>query len=207
MAATSLAWLNASVQRRRIAVVGRNHFLRGRPWSLDLLDVAGLPTLSEGGCLWAVESDNGEVALARNGLHPVLFLSRRRGGAEVEINGAIRVDLRVVPRTQQGKRLAIGKTGGLLGVVQRQRPEPFRRNVLGEIQSVVGRAEERIAIGVLDYRAGTGATTPLASVGCLDQLHNLLAMQRGLKSLCPHWGFDLPGDDRRAGRQSFNDFS
>jgi len=51
------------------------------------------------------------------------------------------------------------------------------------------------------------ATTPLASVGCLDQLHNLLAMQRSLKSLCPHWGFDQPGDERRAGRKSFNDFT
>src|SRR5262249_17149816 len=64
---------------------GAWHVLPPAGASLDLLDVAGLPALVDRGFGRSVEPQDGEVALARDGAHPVVFLAAGGRGTEIEV--------------------------------------------------------------------------------------------------------------------------
>src|SRR5262245_55705947 len=101
----------------------------GWPRLLDLLDVAGLPALIDGGLGRAVEPEDRKIALAGNSREPVAFLAL--GGIRTEIHDgrAICLHDRFVARAFRRERLAIGETGSVLRLIERHRPEIGSRNI------------------------------------------------------------------------------
>src|SRR5262249_9306654 len=99
------------------------------PGSLNLLDVAGLPALVDRRLGRAIEPQNREIALGRHGREPVAFLAFRRLWTEVDVGRSVGARRRLVARAERRERLAVGQARGVLGFVERHRPEIGGRNV------------------------------------------------------------------------------
>src|SRR5262245_12330501 len=104
--------------------------------SLYLLDIAGFPAFVDRRFGRAVEPQNREIAFAGQRLQPVALLAVRRFGAEIDIGRTVGVCRRFVARAERGEGLSIGKARGVLGFVQRHRPEVGRGNVGREGEAI-----------------------------------------------------------------------
>src|SRR5262245_39729542 len=90
-----------------------------RASSVHLLDVAGNPTLVDRRFGRCVETQDCEVAPPGRCREPIALLAGRRGRAEAQDRGAIRLPIVLVARTLGGKRLTVGETGRIFRFVQR----------------------------------------------------------------------------------------
>src|SRR5262249_2124464 len=114
------------------------------------LDFSGSPGLIEPRFQRAIEAKNDEPALAGNHLHPVMLKTGRRFGAEIDIDGAIHIDLEIRGVTAHARELLIGlqHPPRLVGV-EDDRPEILGRNVGGKVQFVGLGAVERMALRIV----------------------------------------------------------
>ena len=151
------------VLRRLIGSV----FLPGTRFLIHLphqFNLTGTPGLVEPGFGWAIETQEGEPALAGNRLDPVRFLAGRRLRAEVEIDRPIFVlDHLVAGVVLAGVRLAGLEFGASLRVIDHHGNELQGGRILGQVQLVVLAAVKGIAVCV---QVAPGVLRP-----CADQLH------------------------------------
>src|SRR5215470_10425202 len=109
---------------------------------VEPFDVARLPALVDRGFRRRVEPKNREVSLAGGGGQPVTLLALGRLRTQVEVGAAVSVLDGLVTRAERRERLAVGETGGVLGLVERQRPEVGRGDVGGKSQAIAHTARQ-----------------------------------------------------------------
>src|SRR5712691_620280 len=127
--------------------------------SLHSFDVAGLPTLVEGGFGRAIESDDGEIPLARRSGEPIAGLALGSFRTKVKVRAPVGILRRLVARTQRWEGLAVRETRGVLCIVERHRPEDGGRDVGRQIEAIVAatRQGSALAIGEADHVVGAFA--------------------------------------------------
>src|SRR5262252_7612957 len=118
---------------------------------VDPFDVSRPPALVDGSLGGRVEPENGEVSLAGHRGQPVALLTLGRFRTEVDVRAAVGVLSRLVTRAERTIRLAVGQARGVLGLVDRHRPEVGGRNAGGKLQPIArltGVVFERAFVGV-----------------------------------------------------------
>src|ERR1700722_13760015 len=133
--------------------------------SVHTLEIARLPAFVEPRLQWSVETQKRIPALARHGLHPVAFLSRRSFGAEPHCHRAGGIFLDILLVTVEACKFLIGlqhRAG--LPVVDHERPElPCRyrggkRDLVGlaAVKIAAHRIARGVSIGGAGARLGKG---------------------------------------------------
>src|SRR5580658_3068194 len=119
--------------------------------SVHQFELARFPSLVEPRLQWAIETNEDVPAFAGNGLHPVGFMSRRRGWAEPDIDRGVGIDDEAFLLTADAGELLVGlehRTG--LVVVGNEGPEVLGGDVGRQVDFVGLAAVERVALRIGD---------------------------------------------------------
>src|SRR5262245_37924937 len=117
---------------------------------VDSLYVARLPASADRGLRRGVETQDRKEPTTRNGGKPVALRGFRCLGAEVQRGAPVGFLRGLVELAERGERLAVVEARGVLGFVQRDRPEEFRRDVGRQLQLVAAGADQWPAFTVVE---------------------------------------------------------